>query len=177
MKTIIITGANSGLGFETAKKIAKSGECEIILACRSMEKAERARAEIAEETGNQNLVTIPLDTSLLRSVRGFAQAILSQERTVDVLINNAGISPMHSGITEDGVELVFATNHLGHFLLTNLLLPVLADDAKIFNVASDMHNPPGGIQWPGAELLAHPQEDDHHAGAIRHAGNILRRAG
>lgn len=160
MKTIIITGANSGLGFETAKKIAKHGDCKIILACRSMEKAERAKVAIVGETGNQNVVTMPLDTSSLRSVRSFAQEILSQGETIDVLINNAGISPMHSGITEDGFELVFATNHLGHFLLTNLLLPILAGDARIFNVASDMHDPPGGIHWPGVELLAHPKGED-----------------
>ena len=78
MKTIIITGANSGLGFETAKKTAKSGDCKVILACRSLEKAERAKASIVGETGNQNVVTMPLDASSLRSVRSFAQGILSR---------------------------------------------------------------------------------------------------
>ena len=154
MKTVVITGANSGLGFETAKKIAKNPEWKVVMACRNMEKAEQARAKIVEETGNENTVIEKLDTSSLASVRAFAEKI-------DALVNNAGISPMgNTGMTEDGFELVFATNYLGHFLLTQLLKPDMAEDARILNVTSDMHNPPGGIEWHGAEALAHPKEDD-----------------
>ncbi len=160
MKTVIITGANSGLGFETARKIAENSDYRVILACRNSEKAEAAKNTIVNETGNRNIVTMKLDTSSLKSVRAFAQCVAEIPENIDVLINNAGVSPAVSGVTEDGFELVFATNYLGHFLLTNLLLPKMADNARIFNVASDMHNPPGGIEWHGAEILAHPSQDD-----------------
>lgn len=161
MKNVIITGANSGLGFETAKKIAANFDYKVILACRNMEKAEAAKEDIMKETDNQNVLTMQLDTSSLASVRAFAERFIESGEKVSVLVNNAGISPMgNSGVTEDGFELVFATNYLGHFLLTQLLLPVMADDARIYNISSDMHNPPGGISWPGVENLAHPKEDD-----------------
>ena len=156
MKNVIITGANSGLGFETAKKIAINKEYRIILACRNAEKAAAAKDRIISETGNENIETMLLDTSLLSSVRAFAEAFLSKYDTLNVLINNAGISPMReTGMTDEGFEVVFATNYLGHFLLTQLLLPHMASDGRIINVSSDMHNPPGGIEWKGVEYLAH----------------------
>lgn len=160
MKNVIITGANSGLGFETAKKIAKDKEYRIILACRSAEKAETAKTRIVNETGNENVAVMVLDTSLLSSVRAFAGNYVSEYGTVDVLINNAGISPAHGGTTAEGFELVFATNYLGHFFLTQLLLPHFSSDGRIINVTSDMHDPPGGIEWKGTEYLAHPPVDD-----------------
>ena len=148
MKNVIITGANSGLGFE-------------ILACRNEEKAARAKSEIISATGNEQIVSMKLDTSLLASARSFAEEYIRQFGTVDVLINNAGISPMReSGVTEEGFEIVFATNYLGHFLLTQLLLPHFNDNGRIINVSSDMHNPPGGIEWKGIEYLAHEAISD-----------------
>ena len=161
MKNVIITGANSGLGFETAKKIAGDKEYRIILACRNEEKAKKAKEEIIRETGNENIEILKLDTSLLSSVRDFAEAYIETFKTVDVLINNAGISPMAAnGKTAEGFEVVFATNYLGHFLLTNLLLSQLNDGARIINVSSDMHNPPGGIEWKGMDYLAYDAVDD-----------------
>ena len=161
MKTVIITGANSGLGFETAMKVARDHEYKVILACRNDEKAAAAKEQIVKETSNENIVAMHLDTSSLASVRAFAGRIIVSGEKVDALVNNAGISPMgNTGVTEDGFELVFATNYLGHFLLTQLLLPVMEEDARIYNVSSDMHNPPGGINWQGVEHLAHPKEDD-----------------
>ena len=156
MKNIIITGANSGLGFETAKKIAADKDYRVILACRNAEKAAVAKEKIIADTGNDAVETLRLDTSLLSSVREFADNFVNAYGTVDVLINNAGISPMRdSGTTEEGFEVVFATNYLGHFLLTQLLLPHMAPNGRILNVSSDMHNPPGGIEWKGVEYLAH----------------------
>ena len=156
MKNVIITGANSGLGFETAKKIAASKDYRVILACRNDAKAAQAKADIIADTGNEAVETLRLDTSLLSSVREFADNYVKAYGTVDVLINNAGISPMRdSGTTEEGFEVVFATNYLGHFLLTQLLLPHMASNGRIINVSSDMHNPPGGIEWKGVEYLAH----------------------
>lgn len=161
MKTIIITGGNSGLGFETAKKVAGNSEYKVIIACRNAEKAQKAKEQIVSETGNAHIEAMRLDTSSLDSARAFAEKFIASGEKADVLVNNAGISPVgNTGTTENGFELVFATNYLGHFLLTQLLLPYMTEDAAIFNVSSDMHDPPGGIDWPGAELLAHPKEDD-----------------
>lgn len=160
MKTVIITGANSGLGFETAKKISKNYDYQVILACRNKEKAEIAKNEIVTETSNQNIKVMILDTASLTSVRNFVEEFKQLNIKLDCLVCNAGISPMHSGTTEDGFELVFATNYIGHFLLTNLLLPYLTEDGKIINVTSDMHNPPDGLIWKKPDLLAYPKEDD-----------------
>ena len=161
MRTIIITGANSGLGFETAKKIAKNKDYEIILACRNIDKANKAKKEIISDTNNNNIIVIEIDTSSLESVRNFVKDFKKLNKKVYGLINNAGISSMgHDGVSQDGVEIVCATNYLGHFLLTHLLLPYLEENAKIFNVTSDMHNPPGGMKWIDPELLFHPVEND-----------------
>ena len=160
MKNIIITGASSGLGFETARKLAKDKNNRLILACRNLQKAEGAKSKITSDTGNQEVEVLVLDTSSLSSVRAFARQYQDVFETVDVLINNAGISSQHSGTTEDGFELVFATNHLGHFLLTNLLLPCMPGNGRIITVSSDMHDPPGGIEWNGVEAIAHSEKDD-----------------
>lgn len=158
LKNVPITGANSGLGFETAKKIAADPAFRVILACRSREKAEQAAAFIRTETGNQNVLSMTLDTASLRSVRqleaSYAQAAFGP---VYALLCNAGINGTHTGLTEDGFDVVFQTNHLGHFLLTNLMLPHMAEGGKLFVTSSDMHDAPGGgMVWHGAESLAHP---------------------
>ena len=160
MKNIIITGASSGLGLETARKLAKDQNNRLILACRNLQKAEGAKSKIISDTGNEEVEVLVLDTSSLSSVRAFARQYRDVFGTVDVLINNAGISSQHSGTTEDGFELVFATNHLGHFLLTNLLLPCMSETGRIITVSSDMHDPPGGIEWKDVESIAHSEQDD-----------------
>ena len=161
MRTVIITGGNSGLGFETAKKIAKNKEYRVILACRNPQKAEEAVIKIKEETGNENILSLQLDTASLASVRQFAKDYESLNiGRVYALLLNAGINGMHSGETEDGMEIVFATNHLGHFLLANLMLPYMEPDGKIFATSSDMHDSPmGKMVWEGTEALAHPSEE------------------
>ena len=159
MKNIIITGANSGLGFETAKKIAKYREYRLILACRNMQKGDEAKKQIIAESGNENIALMELDTSSLDSVRRFA---VDYERSdfgsVYALLCNAGINGKHSGLTKDGFDVIFETNHLGHFLLTNLLLPFMENDGLIFATSSDMHeSPTGKMDWKGTEYLAHPK--------------------
>ena len=162
-KTVIITGANSGLGFETAMKVAANPDFKVILACRNQQKAAAAREKIVAQTGNENILTMPIDTSSLSSVRSFAEAVIASGEKVYAIINNAGIPGMgNTGITEDGFELLFATNYLGHFLLTRLLLPVMENGGRIINITSDMHNPPGGISWPGADAVAHADEKNRH---------------
>ena len=161
MRNVIITGGNSGLGFETAKKIAKNNEYRVILACRNPEKAEEAVRKIKDETGNENILSMQLDTASLTSVREFAANYESSGLgRIYALLLNAGINGMHSGLTEDGMEIVFQTNHLGHFLLANLLLPYVEPDGKIFSTSSDMHDSPmGNMVWEGTEALAHPSEE------------------
>ncbi|MBQ7067916.1 MAG: SDR family NAD(P)-dependent oxidoreductase [Synergistaceae bacterium] len=159
-KTIIITGGNSGLGFETAKNIAgKSDEYFVILACRNFEKGISAAEKIKNETGNQNICSMELDLASLKSVRNFAEKIKTPIYALD---NNAGISGAKTDnqITVDGFDIIFQSNHLGHFLLTNLLLPLMSEDSRILNISSDMHNPPyGALVWNGTEYLAHPTEN------------------
>ena len=158
MKTIIITGGNSGLGFETAKRIVMTGgDYSVVLACRNVEKGFSAAQRLFQETGSKNIRVMQLDLDSLQSVREFAEKIKAPVYALD---NNAGISGNNSGLTVDGIDSVFQSNHLGHFLLTNLLLPKMADDARILNISSDMHNPPQGhLTWHGVEYLAHPSED------------------
>ena len=161
MRTVIITGGNSGLGFETARKIAKKEGYRVVLACRNPQKAEDAVRKIREETGNDDVLHMQLDTASLASVRDFADEYgRSGLGSVYALLLNAGINGMHKGTTEDGMEIVFQTNHLGHFLLANLMLPHMDPDGKIFATSSDMHDSPRGrMVWEGTEALAHPSEE------------------
>lgn len=154
MKTYIITGGNSGLGFETAKIIAGK-DVKIILACRNQEKGKLAAKQIIQETGNTHIEVHSLDLASFHSIRQFVEEL--KGITIDGLDNNAGISGMHTGISEDGIDIVFQSNYLGHFLLTNLLLLQMADDGIILNVSSDMHNPPyEQLIWKGVDILVHP---------------------
>ncbi|MCL1913571.1 MAG: SDR family NAD(P)-dependent oxidoreductase [Eubacteriaceae bacterium] len=163
LKRIAITGANQGLGFECAKTLAKESKSnQIVMACRSLERAQEARKQIISETGNENIDIVELDLSSLESVRkGVAQIIQEGLVPIDVLVLNAGIGGRHSGISPDGFELIFATNHLGHFLLTLLLLPHITDPGRILTVSSAMNDPRphGRLAWPGAAALAAPNED------------------
>ena len=161
MKNVIITGANSGLGFETAKKTAKaSDEYRVILACRNASKGEEAKAAIVSESGNKNIEVMEVDTASLDTVRKFAaEYAASGYGDIYALVCNAGINGTNKGLTVDGFDVVFQTNHLGHFLLTNLLLPYMDDSGLIFATSSDMHDPPmGKLVWRGADALAHPDD-------------------
>ncbi|XP_041810504.1 dehydrogenase/reductase SDR family member 13-like [Chelmon rostratus] len=118
-KTVIITGGNTGIGKATALHLARKG-ARIILACRNREKAEAAIADIQQETGSTDVLYMQLDLASLRSVRCFTEVFLKTESRLDLLINNAGL--VADGRTEDGFGIEFGVNHLGHFLLTCLLL-------------------------------------------------------
>ncbi|XP_070697866.1 dehydrogenase/reductase SDR family member 13-like [Pempheris klunzingeri] len=118
-KTAIVTGANTGIGKTTATDLARRG-ARVILACRDRRRAEAAVQEIIQETGNSQVIFMQLDLASLQSVRSFADSFLRSESRLDLLINNAGL--MDSGKTEDGFGMIFGVNHLGHFLLTALLL-------------------------------------------------------
>ncbi|XP_068615142.1 retinol dehydrogenase 12-like [Brachionichthys hirsutus] len=140
-KTVVITGANAGIGKETAIDLAKRG-AKVIMACRDMEKAQAAVKEIAERSGNQNVTCMKLDLGDTKSIREFAEAINSGEPKVNILINNAGVMACPFGKTADGFEMQIGINHIGHFLLTHLLIDLIkrSAPARIVNVSSMAHS-------------------------------------
>ncbi|XP_037556191.1 LOW QUALITY PROTEIN: retinol dehydrogenase 12-like [Dermacentor silvarum] len=136
-KTVIITGASSGIGKATARELCRRN-ARVILACRDEAKARATADEIEDDTGVRP-ACMQLDLCSLASVRQFAHQVLAQEERLDVLINNAGtLPPPERTETEDGFEMTFQANHLGHFLLTNLLIDLLKKSApsRIINVGS-----------------------------------------
>ncbi len=136
----VVTGANAGLGFETAKALASRG-AEVILACRTESKAQAAIEKIQSETPAGKLVFLALDLSDLSSVRAFVAEFSSRYEQLNLLINNAGVMMPPFSKTKDGFELQFGTNHLGHFALTGLLLPMLqaTPGARVVNLSSMGH--------------------------------------
>lgn len=136
-KVVIVTGANAGIGYETAKDLADRG-ARVIMGCRHGGRGTTARDEIIRATGNKDVHYRNLDLASLSSVKKFAAAILSTEKRLDVLINNAGVVIGENVKTEDGLLYGMACNHFGPFLLTNLLLPLLKQSApsRIINVSS-----------------------------------------
>lgn len=139
-KTVIVTGANTGIGKQTALELAKRGG-NIILACRDMEKCEAAAKEIRGETLNHRVNARHLDLASLKSIREFAAQVTEEEEHVHILINNAAVMRCPHWTTEDGFEMQLGVNYLGHFLLTNLLLDKLKASApsRIINVSSLAH--------------------------------------
>ncbi|XP_059223834.1 retinol dehydrogenase 13-like [Stomoxys calcitrans] len=127
-KVVIVTGSSTGIGKEIALELAKRGG-RIYMACHEFEICERARQEIIQLSGNANVFNCLLDLSSLQSVRNFVKNFKQQEDRLDILINNAGILATPYKLTEDGYEQQFAINHLGHFLLTNLLMDKLENSA------------------------------------------------
>jgi len=158
-KTVIVTGANSGIGVETVRDLAKRG-ARIIMACRNLVSASQVRDEIAKESENQQIIVMKLDLSSFQSVRDFARDFLAKESRLDVLIHNAGVAAAFSkAISVDGIELTCSTNHYGPFLLTHLLIDILKKSApsRIVVVSSSFYqchsanvdnlNPTGSIPW------------------------------
>ncbi|CAL5036458.1 unnamed protein product [Urochloa decumbens] len=144
--TAIITGATSGIGAETARVLAKRG-ARLVLPARSLKAAEDARARLRCECPGADVVVLPLDLSSLASVRRFVASFLDLGLPLNLLINNAGKYADRFAVSEDGVEMTFATNYLGHFLLTRLLLEKMAETARetgvegrIVNVSSTIHS-------------------------------------
>lgn len=148
-KTAIVTGANTGIGKFIALDFARRG-ARVILACRSEERGTAALNEIREKTGNLDVHLRLVDVSSLDSVREFAKRILDEEKALHILVNNAAVSGLPAQITKDGFEATFATNHLGPFLLTNLLLDLMkrSAPARIVTVSSATH-------WKGKVDFSH----------------------
>jgi len=139
-KSVVITGANTGIGKETAVVLARRG-ARVIIGCRNIEKGKEALKEIQERSGSTDIFLEKLDLASLESVRTFADKILKSEPRLDILINNAGVAHCPYQKTEDGFEMQFGVNHLGHFLLTMLLLDRLkrSQPSRIINVSSKRH--------------------------------------
>lgn len=140
-KVAIVTGANSGIGYEAARALAGKG-AHVILACRHAQKGEEALAQIRSEFAGASVEVMVLDLANLESVREFARAFKEKYEALHILINNAGVMALPYRKTADGFEMQFGTNHLGHFALTGLLLAPLmrASGARVVMVSSGYHH-------------------------------------
>ena len=152
-RTFLVTGANTGIGKATAEALAGRG-ASVYVTSRSRDKGEAAVAAIKAATGSDSVFFLALDLADLESVRACAEGFLAREEPLHVLVNNAGIGGAR-GLTRQGFELMFGVNHLGHFLLTQLLLGRLVDSApaRVVTVSSDSHYSARGIDF---EALRRP---------------------
>ncbi|MBC7174543.1 MAG: SDR family oxidoreductase [Polyangiaceae bacterium] len=139
-KVIVVTGANSGLGFEVARAVAAKG-AHVVIACRSLDKGQAAAERIRAVAPSASLEVERLDLADLGSVRAFATAFAKRHERLDVLCNNAGVMALPQQRTKDGFEMQIGTNHLGHFALTGELLPVIrrTPGARVVTLTSTMH--------------------------------------
>jgi dehydrogenase/reductase SDR family protein 13 len=171
-KLFIVTGANTGIGKITARELARGG-ARVLLACRSKAKTTAVIEEIQREVPGAKLEYIQLDLSDLASVRTSAEAIVARNEPIHGLVNNAGMAGAR-GLTNDGFELTFATNHLGHYVLTRMLLDRIkqAGKGRIVNVASASHYQAKGIDW---DALRKPTRSvtGMHEYAVSKLSNVL----
>lgn len=147
-KTILITGANDGIGRATAERLAATG-AHLVLACRDEVKAQRTAQAITKKTGNHNIDTLPLDLADFGSIRAAADEFLAEHPKLDVLINNAGCYTDQLELTKDSYELQFGVNYLGHFLFTMALMPAIRccrHCSRVINVSSALHTK-GGLDF------------------------------
>ncbi len=159
-KTVIITGGNSGLGYYCAQAIAQScTNWHIIIASRNLPRVEEAVQQLTAETNYSFIEGMTLDLASLASVRQFVQDFQTRKHPpLEAIVCNAGVQIVSgTRYTEDGFEMTFGVNHLGHFLLVNLLLPQLSDPSRIVFVSSDTHNPETNTGMP------HPNYQDANA--------------
>ena len=140
-RVAVVTGANGGLGLETARALAAAG-AHVVMAARDQEKAQAAEKDVRDGVPSAELSVVPLDLGRLASVREAADRILADHDRIDVLVNNAGVMATPEQRTADGFEMQLGVNHLGHWALTAHLLPALlrADAARVVNVTSTAHH-------------------------------------
>ena len=144
----VVTGANSGLGLVIARELARKG-AHVVMACRSLDKGHTAVDAIRSEVPDAQLQLDELDLASLASVRSFAERFTETHDGLDLLVNNAGVMAAPRRHTADGFELHLGTNHLGHFALTNLLLPLMEgrEDARVVTLSSNAHKTVRGIAF------------------------------
>lgn len=191
---VVVTGCTNGLGYHAVTSFHQTSPATVVLACRNVAAAEDAVAKIKGSGGTGELHVLPeaLNLNDVNSVRAYAKALKAWlgNRKIKALVNNAGIggSPVYK-MGAQGYEDIFATNHLGHFLLTILLLPVLAENSRIVNVSSEVHDPANkvplpdpGTHWPTTtelynSVLAEGKpiegEDDRASGGRRYTRSKL----
>lgn len=146
-KTVIITGCNTGIGYETVLDLSGRG-ANVIMACRDMSRAEAAKTKVLQQVKDAQLTVKKLDLASLESIREFAKDINETEPRLDILINNAGVMMCPAWKTKEGFEMQIGTNHIGHFLLTNLLLDLLKRSAPSrIVIVSSMAYKMGKIHW------------------------------
>ncbi|MFI5506807.1 SDR family NAD(P)-dependent oxidoreductase [Mycobacterium sp. NPDC051804] len=147
-RTAVITGANTGLGYETAAALAAKG-ARVVLAVRNTDKGKEAVRRIEAASPSAQVDLQALDLTSLTSVRAAAEQLKANHESIDLLINNAGVMVTPKTVTEDGFELQFGTNHLGHFALTGLLLDrlLVAPGSRVVTVSSTGHRFGGGIHF------------------------------
>jgi len=139
-KTVLVTGASTGLGKETCRALASKG-ARVILAARNADKLKEVASEISESTGNSQISVLVIDLGNFASIRKAASEALETAPTLDILINNAGVMACPLERTSEGHEMQFGTNHIGHFLFTCLLVPALkaSGKARVVNLSSGGH--------------------------------------
>ncbi len=169
-RIVVVTGANSGIGFETARGLAKLG-AEVVLVCRDTARGGAAQKELAKVSAGPAPTLLLADLSSQSAIRAVSAEIRARFSRVDVLINNAGAAFPKRGLTVDGIEKTFAVNHLAPFLLTHLLLDLLraAPAARIIGVTSDLHS--GTIDFD--DLQSERRYSWLRAYALSKLGNIL----
>ncbi|WP_437708358.1 SDR family oxidoreductase [Sorangium sp. So ce448] len=146
-KVCIVTGGNTGIGKETARGLAQRG-AKVVLACRDTGRGEAARDDIARSTGRKDVEVIALDLGSKASIRAFGERFRAAHERLDVLVNNAGVWRSARGTTEDGIEATFGVNHVGTWLLTQDLLPLLKKSApsRVVVLSSKLHYR-GRMDW------------------------------
>lgn len=154
-KTVIVTGANAGIGKATASELASKG-AKVTMVCRDRTRGEEALRDVRSKSGG-DVDLMLCDFASLDSIRSFAAAFKASHDRLDVLVNNAGTINGERRKTADGFEMTFGVNHLGYFLLTNLLLDLLQKSApaRIVNVASDVHRQ-GKLDWDDLQYERRP---------------------
>lgn len=168
-KTLLITGGNTGLGFETAKSVAAhSTDLQIVLTSRSLERGKKAAYRITKETTNVNVSAMELDLGSFDSIKNFVKQLNHSDfPPLHTLVCNAGVQfVQETKVTNDGLEATFGVNHLGHFLLVRLLIELLKENGRILIVSSDTHDPfmKTGMPIPlytKPQILADPTASDH----------------
>ena len=195
-KTYVVTGANNGIGLETSRALAAQG-AKVLLVTRTAEKGDVAKANILSTHPEANVESVVADMSLLGDIRNAGEMILERHEVIDGLINNVGTWMSDYVVTKEGIETVFATNHLSYFLMTHLLYPALrnAEDGRVVNVASNAHSygkiniaDPGysknyhGLKSNGQSKLAniyftfefHNQSPDDHVSAYAVSPGLVK---
>jgi NAD(P)-dependent dehydrogenase (short-subunit alcohol dehydrogenase family) len=139
-RTVLVTGANSGLGFHTSLELTRRG-ARVLMACRSPERAQAALSRLRSEVPNASAELVSADLASLDSIEAAADEVAARTKTLDLLVNNAGVMAIPKGATADGFEMQFGTNHLGHFALTGRLLPLLlaGNAPRVITISSGAH--------------------------------------